>query len=211
MDGGHLERTAATPATTSSPTLVARATNGEGLTDDELTSIAMLLLAAGFETTVNLLGNGVALLVAHPTSSTRCAPSPRLADRRRTRCCASIRRCSARPGSRTATPRFGERIRAGQLVVTDPRPGRTATRRSSPTRSGSTSPAATRATTSPSPAGIHYCLGAGLARMEGEVGLRALFERFPGLALAAPPHRRPTRVLRGYDAMPVTLGAAVPA
>ena len=33
--------------------------------------------------------------------------------------------------------------------------------------------------------GIHYCLGAGLARMEGEIGLRALFTRFPDLALAA--------------------------
>ena len=39
--------------------------------------------------------------------------------------------------------------------------------------------------------GIHYCLGAGLARMEGEIGLRALFERFPDLALAAPPAPTP--------------------
>ena len=44
--------------------------------------------------------------------------------------------------------------------------------------------------------------------MEGEVGLRALFDRFPGLAPTAPPHRRPTRVLRGYDTMPVRLTPA---
>jgi cytochrome P450 len=55
--------------------------------------------------------------------------------------------------------------------------------------------------------GAHYCLGAGLARMEGEVGLRALFDRFPELALNGEPHRRPTRVLRGYDVMPVALGS----
>ena len=55
--------------------------------------------------------------------------------------------------------------------------------------------------------GIHYCLGAGLARMEGEVGLRALFDRFPDLALAGTPHRRATRVLRGYETMPVRLAA----
>ena len=55
--------------------------------------------------------------------------------------------------------------------------------------------------------GIHYCLGAGLARMEGEVGLRALFDRFPDLALAGAPHRRATRVLRGYESMPVRLSA----
>jgi len=55
--------------------------------------------------------------------------------------------------------------------------------------------------------GIHYCLGAGLARMEGEVGLRALLERFPDLAAAGAPHRRATRVLRGYETMPVRLFA----
>ncbi|MGB8201218.1 MAG: cytochrome P450, partial [Pseudonocardiaceae bacterium] len=53
--------------------------------------------------------------------------------------------------------------------------------------------------------GIHYCIGAALARLEGEIGLRALFRRFPDLALTGIPHRRPTRVLRGYDAIPVRL------
>ena len=57
--------------------------------------------------------------------------------------------------------------------------------------------------------GIHFCLGAALARMEGEVALRALFERFPGLASAGTPTRRPTRILRGYESLPVTLGAGV--
>jgi cytochrome P450 len=47
--------------------------------------------------------------------------------------------------------------------------------------------------------------------MEGEVGLRALFDRFPDLALSGAPHRRSTRVLRGYDAMPVRLAATVDA
>ncbi|MGH3992018.1 MAG: cytochrome P450, partial [Pseudonocardiaceae bacterium] len=51
--------------------------------------------------------------------------------------------------------------------------------------------------------GIHYCIGAALARLEGEVGLQALFRRFPDLSLTGPPHRRPTRVLRGYDMIPV--------
>jgi hypothetical protein len=48
-------------------------------------------------------------------------------------------------------------------------------------------------------------MGAALGRMEGEVGLQALFRRFPDLALTSTPHRRPTRVLRGYDAIPVYL------
>ena len=45
--------------------------------------------------------------------------------------------------------------------------------------------------------GRHYCLGASLARMEGEVGLRAITERFPGLRLLPGARRRPTRILRG--------------
>jgi cytochrome P450 len=55
---------------------------------------------------------------------------------------------------------------------------------------------------------VHYCLGAALARLEGEIALQALFARYPGLALAGEPHRRPTRILRGYDALPVRLAAA---
>ncbi|MEQ4548997.1 cytochrome P450, partial [Nocardioides kribbensis] len=54
--------------------------------------------------------------------------------------------------------------------------------------------------------GRHYCLGAALARMEGEVGLRAVVERFPDLALAPGARRRTTRILRGFDRLPVTLG-----
>lgn len=56
--------------------------------------------------------------------------------------------------------------------------------------------------------GPHYCLGAALARMEGEIGLRALFERFPQLVAAGTPERRRTRTLRGYSSLPVRLGAA---
>jgi len=41
--------------------------------------------------------------------------------------------------------------------------------------------------------GIHYCLGASLAKMEGEVALRALYDRFPDLTLVGDPHRRPPR------------------
>jgi cytochrome P450 len=53
--------------------------------------------------------------------------------------------------------------------------------------------------------GRHYCLGASLARMEGEVGLRAISERFPGIRLLPGARRRPTRILRGYEALPARL------
>jgi cytochrome P450 len=54
-------------------------------------------------------------------------------------------------------------------------------------------------------AGRHYCLGAALARMEGEVGLRTLFERYPDLRVEPGAVRRSTRILRGYERLPVSL------
>lgn len=54
-------------------------------------------------------------------------------------------------------------------------------------------------------AGIHFCIGAPLARMEMTTSLPALFERFPNLQLKSEPVRRPTFVLRGYEKVPVTI------
>jgi cytochrome P450 len=53
-------------------------------------------------------------------------------------------------------------------------------------------------------AGVHFCLGAPLARMELTEALRRLVTRFPGMALTAEPRRRPTLVLRGYEDVRVT-------
>ena len=52
-------------------------------------------------------------------------------------------------------------------------------------------------------AGIHFCLGAPLSRIEMSASLPLLFERFPSLKLVATPKRRPTFVLRGYESIPV--------
>jgi cytochrome P450 len=56
--------------------------------------------------------------------------------------------------------------------------------------------------------GRHFCLGAALARAEGEVGLRTFFDRFPQARAAGAGSRRDTRVLRGWSTLPVTLGPA---
>jgi cytochrome P450 len=178
------------------------------LTEDELTSIAMLLLAAGFETTVNLIGNGSALLTSHPDQLAVLREDPSLWPR----AVDEILRVDS-PVQMTGrvavrdTEAAGERVRAGHIVLI---------RLGGANRDPATFPDPARFDVTRANAGehlafssgIHYCLGAGLAKMEGEVGLRALFDRFPDLAPAGPPHRRPTRVLRGYDAMPVRLTPA---
>ena len=57
--------------------------------------------------------------------------------------------------------------------------------------------------------GIHYCLGAPLARMEAEVALGTLLDRFPGMSLAAPPEElrwRSVSLINGLESLPVLLG-----
>jgi cytochrome P450 len=205
---GHFEHIRRHPGDNILSALV-HAHHEEGrLTEDELTSIAMLLLAAGFETTVNLIGNGAALLTAHPDQLALLRAEPE----RWGGAVDEVLRTDS-PVQRTGriarrdTEVAGEHVRAGQIVVlllgganrdpaVFPDPHRfDVTRENAGDHIAFSS-------------GIHYCLGAGLARMEGEVGLRALFDRFPDLTLASAPHRRPTRVLRGFDAMPASLRPA---
>jgi cytochrome P450 len=54
--------------------------------------------------------------------------------------------------------------------------------------------------------GPHFCIGAALARLEAAVAFPRLLARFPALAPAGEPARRSSLVLRGYDALPVTVG-----
>jgi cytochrome P450 len=204
---GHFADLRAHPGDNILSTLV-HAQSAEGkLTQDELTATAMLLLAAGFETTVNLIGNGTALLIAHPEQHDRLRAEPALwpnAVDEVLRLDSPVQR-TGRVAQRD-TVLAGVRVPVGKPVMTllgganrDPEvfdePGRFDVARPNAGEHLAFS------------SGIHYCLGAGLARMEGTVGLRALFDRFPDIALAGTPHRRATRVLRGYESVPVRLSA----
>jgi hypothetical protein len=191
--------------------LVTAHDDGGQLTLDELSSIAMLLLAAGFETTVNLLGNGAVLLLRHPDQLEVLRAQPK----RWAGAVEEILRYES-PVQRTGrvalhdTEVAGRRMSAGSLIILllgganrDPAVF------TDPNRFDVQRPEAGENLAFSS--GIHYCIGAALARLEGEVGLQALFRRFPDLSLTGPPHRRPTRVLRGYDMIPVRPTRLTPA
>jgi cytochrome P450 len=204
---GHLRRLRAQPGDDLLSRLVHLEDDSERLTEDELLATAGLLLAAGFETTVNLIGTGTALLIQHPEQLHSLGADP---ERWRNAVEEILRydspvQTTARV-CRTETEVAGVRLRPGQVVATmlgganhDPAvftdPDRFDVTRANAREHLSFS------------GGVHYCLGAALARLEGQVALRALFDRHPDLGLAGQPHRRSTRTLRGYDVLPIRLGA----
>jgi cytochrome P450 len=201
----HLEQLRRNPGDNLLSELVAAQEDGVGLTPHELKSTAGLVLAAGFETTVNLLGNGIALLHDHPDQLALLRQDPSLW----ANATDEILRydppvlLTGRIAS-CDTEVAGRRIAAGAMVSTvlaaanrDPKvfadPGRFDVARENAKEHVSFS------------AGRHYCLGAALARMEGEVGLRMFFERYPDVRLLPGATRRPTRILRGYETLPASL------
>jgi cytochrome P450 len=177
------------------------------LSSAEVVAAAMLLLAAGFETTVNLLSTGASLLLAHPEQLARLRADPdgwSLAVEEILRYDSPVQRTSRVAGRDTEVE--GVPLRAGTVVLgllgganRDPEVF------PEPDTFDVTRPNAAEHLSFSS--GPHYCLGAALARMEGEIGLRALFERFPEMTLAGTPQRRGTGTLRGYSSLPVRPGA----
>ena len=203
--GQHLDSLRRNPADNLLSQLVRAQDDGVGLSDAELRSTAGLVLAAGFETTVNLLGNGVSLLAGHPDQRAVLAERPELWPN-------AVDEVLRLDPPVLLTGRMaqadleveGVEIRRGSVMVgllvganRDPAvfkdPERFDVARENARDHVSFS------------AGRHYCLGAALARMEGDVGLRALFERYPDLRVERGAVRRGTRILRGYEHLPVTL------
>ncbi|MCB0938076.1 MAG: cytochrome P450 [Mycobacterium sp.] len=187
--------------------LIRAADDGGRLDETELLGIAGLVLAAGFETTVNLLGNGIRMLLDAPDQLARLAADPSLwpgAVEEILRLDPPVR--MAVRAALTDTDVAGTRVKCGDVVVLylaaanrDPAvfddPNRFDVGRANAGKHLSFS------------GGRHFCLGAALARAEGEVGLRRFFTHFPDVELAGPGTRRETRVLGGWAELPVTLGA----
>lgn len=183
----------------------ARDGDDDPLTETELLATALLVLGAGFETTVNLVGNGIVLLDTHPDQRALLSRRPELwpnAIEEMLRFESPVQRTARRALRDTAV--LDVPIRKGEVVaVLLGAANRDPDVFADPTVFDITRGNAGKHLAFSS--GIHHCLGASLARMEGEVALRALFTRFPGLAVIGQPRRRPTSNLRGYQSITADL------
>jgi cytochrome P450 len=179
---------------------------GDTLSEEELYSMVVLLIVAGHETTVSLIGNAALALLTHPDELARIRDDPA----RVTDAIEEILRFDApveRALTRFATAEIelgGQTIRRGDLVI--PIIGsanRDEQRYERPNvldvgREDTKHLAFGR--------GRHFCLGAPLARLEAEIAIRALVERLPGLRLAGPAEtleRRPVPLFRSLVSLPV--------
>ncbi|WP_037362671.1 cytochrome P450 [Amycolatopsis orientalis] len=185
------------------PSGIVRDLTASELTPDEVVATAVLLLMAGHEATVNVIGNGVTALLTHRSEWERLRSDPTLLDS----AVEELIRFDAplQLFERTATEDVdiaGHRVAKGTKIgallgaaARDPKVF--------------DAPDTLDVGRSPNPhlgfgMGIHYCVGAPLARVEIAAALTALTKRLPELRLAAEPERRPEFVIRGLRTLPVT-------
>ena len=194
--------------------LIAAEEAGDQLSTKELIGTCMLLLVAGFETTVNLIGNGMRELLRHPSELAVVRDGVAAGDSALVAGAVeemlrfdSPVQLTSRVSYEEVTVGDGVTVPAGVEVVCllgaanrDPAvfgadADRFDVRRESASRHVAFS------------TGIHHCLGAALARMEARAAVRSLM-RLDGLELAGEPVRRKLMVLRGYSSLPVRFSAA---
>jgi hypothetical protein len=184
--------------------LIAAEEAGDKLSENELLATCILILVAGHETTVNLLGNGTLALLRHPEQLRLLRDSPGVigtAVEELLRYDGPVQR-TARVPSADATI-DGRKIEAGEMVMPFigaadrdpahfPDPDRLDLARADNRHVAFGM-------------GIHFCLGAPLARLEGQLAINTMVHRFPKLSLATDrPQYRQSLTLRGLTSLPVT-------
>ncbi|MCY7340746.1 MAG: cytochrome P450 [Pseudonocardia sp.] len=191
--------------------LIEVAEDEDRLSREELVAMAMLLLIAGHETTVNLIGNGLLALLTHPEQLALLRARPELlpsAVEEFLRWDSPVYNTPVRFASADVEV-AGVTVPAGSVVML-------AT--GAANRDGERFPDADRLRIDRDTSGhvafghgLHHCLGAQLARIEGQVGIGLLLARRPELALAVDPDqvaRRRSTMIRGLSSLPVELGPA---
>ena len=179
--------------------------NGEKLNMQELVATCVLLLNAGHEASVNAFGNGMVAALQRPDQIKLLRESPREITNTAIE---EFMRFDAplHLFERTATADTeigGVAIKEGEKI---------AALIGSANRDETvfSAPETMDLTRDPNPhigfgAGIHFCLGAPLARLEMSVSLPALWQKYPTMQLASEPIRRPTFVLRGYESVAISV------
>ncbi|MGI5241297.1 cytochrome P450 family protein [Dactylosporangium sp. CA-139066] len=203
-----IERKRATPAGDLLSALIATRDEGDRLSEDELTSMAFLLLLAGHETTVNLIGNGMYTLMRLPEEHRRLRKDPSLipaAVEEFLRLESPVETATSRTAMEPVTY-GGVTIPAGAMVaVSLLSADRDPERFPAPGEFDLSRPENQHLAFG---FGIHYCLGAPLARLEAQIAFTDLLTAFPDMRLAVPPSEvswRPGTLIRGTAALPVLL------
>ena len=184
--------------------------DGDELSETELVGMAFLLLVAGHETTVNLIGSGMLALLRDPAQFAALRADPGLlpgAVEEMLRFASPVNHATLRY---TAEPTElgGVPVPAGEFVVISLTSANHDDDRFGPGAGGLD---VTRAASGHLAFGhgIHFCLGAPLARLEGQLAIGGLVDRFPDMALAVDPDElsyRDSTLLRGLLRLPVRLG-----
>jgi cytochrome P450 len=179
---------------------------GDRLSEEELFGTALLLLIAGHETTVNLIGNGTLALLRHRDQFDRLRDDPdvgRTAVEEVLRYDAPVQ-MTQRIALEPYTLGNGDVVATGeQMIVMLAAANRDPEAFAEPDRFDVGRAEARRHLSFGG--GIHHCLGAALARVEGEVALSTLVRRLPRMELAGEPERRPNFTLRGLAHLPVSV------
>lgn len=187
--------------------MAAAAERGDFLSRDELVAACVLLLFAGHETTTHLLGNGLLALLRHPDQMARLRANPALADnaveeilRWDGPSLAQVRVVAETCEMGGKTMRPGERV--FQMLAAANRDPETF---AEPDRFDIGRADSSRHLTFGF--GIHFCLGAPLARLEGQVALPILLERLHDIELAAAPAWSDSIVVRGLNSLRIRCSA----
>jgi cytochrome P450 len=184
--------------------LIAAEEQGDKLTEGELLATCMLLYIAGHETTVNLIGNGLLALLRHPAELDRLRREPALVP-------SAVEELLRYDGPVQRTSRIahadveidGRTIAKGAMVVAlIGAANRDPAQFPDPDRLDLARPDNRHIAFG---FGIHFCLGAPLARLEAQIAFAGLLRRMPALALATDnPEWRDSQVLRGLRVLPVS-------
>jgi hypothetical protein len=181
-----------------------RDTEGDRLTEDELVTTCVLLLNAGHEATVNVSGNGLLALLEHPSELRRLRTDPGLLPT----AVEELMRYDSplQLFERTATTD----VEIGGVIVEEGQKVAALLGAANRDPAVFDQPDVLDVARTDNPhvtfgAGVHFCIGAPLARVELQASFGALLERTSRLELARPARRRPEFVIRGLSELPVLL------